>query len=216
MNDRKKNLRMLCEFLAQWHGTRFDCSGESYDSAEPHKLRDVLKWFYALCGPRLNSIIAYNHFLTEGELDTTQLPVVFCRESQGVYEWGINDLSSDPEIVGRDATPGSNWCSEEERLTGFVLQLCLFDAIMTAPFGASASWCSAQQLDRILSCWSQIALGVWRWPAYPTRFYRSAIALAVVSPNEDGFTFKCGAPDRSHLKHLSNLVDEAWEYSNLG
>lgn len=62
----------------------------------------------------------------------------FYVENQGVYRWAYQPDGPDPVVVGRSHDEDV-WVAERQRLSGFLLQVCLFEAVFSAPYSASAS-----------------------------------------------------------------------------
>jgi hypothetical protein len=64
--------------------------------------------------------------------------MVFCTESDGVFRWAYRPWESDPVVWLGTFDPDRPFPVEEpERLTGFLLQVCVQMAIWTAPCRAS-------------------------------------------------------------------------------
>ncbi len=202
------------DFVARWHGLS-PLSPTSLATSSLPDIPLVLKLFYQLCGSSLRIVVGYNNFVSDDKLLTTSLPVEICNESQGLYRWAIEDISENPRVLGRPNVAEAAWQAEGDHLCRFLLALCFHDATICAPFGASVSWCSSATAQRILSGWSEFNLAPWRWPASPTRFFGAKDALAVLTPNENGLTFICGAKRASDLDHVRPFIDKSWEYVRL-
>jgi hypothetical protein len=89
---------------------------------------------------------------------------VFYVENQSCNHWSLGDASEDPPVV-RDAS-----VVENEPLSGFALQLVLFEASMGA-----LAWSAGGQLNPLgrvptLSTMSEVPLRPWTWPNR-ARFY---------------------------------------------
>jgi hypothetical protein len=212
----REDLGALEDFVRSWHGPLSEADGYRPAELDP-RLPPPLRRFYELAG-RKQMVHSYlNSLVLPEALDLRQERVLVYVESQGVYEWAFERLDPEnPCVEGRWA--GSEaWSREEERLCAFLLQLCVFEAVSGAPFGASASWCSRDEMDAILASWKPAALRPWRWPSWPTRFYQSGSgALAVVSPNGEGFSLWCGGRTADSVGLVRPFVTKHWEHVALG
>jgi hypothetical protein len=84
---------------------------------------------------------------------------------------------------GQNSVETGTWVEGEATLSGFLIQVYLFEAIMTAPYGASASWADQETLDRVTAPLNRVPLGDWSWPAYPSRFHAGKGAFVFACPN---------------------------------
>ncbi|MDP9316577.1 MAG: hypothetical protein M3R24_37945 [Chloroflexota bacterium] len=150
------------------------------------------------------------------ELQLERNPVPFYIENQGVYLWAFERGRDNPRVLGRVNDEAAPWQAEAEQLAGFLLEVCFFETLIGAPFGASASWLSPAEVDRILQNWRPLPYGAWHWPAYPTRFYTRGGACAVVMPNGEGLTFCCGAQAQEELSFMLPYVSPDWEVCTFG
>jgi hypothetical protein len=146
----------------------------------------------------------------------------FYVENQHVYRWAYRPGEPDPVVVGQRLHTDA-WVAEQERLSGFLLQVCLFEALFTAPYSASAP-CLAPQTTAAVLGELRPVLGPWRWPAFPTVFHASDDAIAVTCPNgypdaPDGIDVMLGAQRLAPLAHLPNHIrqhPDDWEHARLG
>ena len=212
--DWSNDFRELQSFVQMWHGIRGTDSSNSPESAA-EGLPNVLAMFYELCGAHVNKVVCFHRFEPARNINLAEVPVVFCWECQGVYVWAMEDAGENPRVLGRFNEVNATWRPAGERLCRFLLQLCILDAVINAPYGASASTCDDGTLKRMLPYWSELDLAPWPFPEYPTRFYRRGDAYAVTIPNFDGFTFKCGATRGESLRFVVPFVDKSWEWVNL-
>lgn len=56
-----------------------------------------------------------------------------------MYRWAYQLGEPDPVVVGQDLGE-DGWVTEQQRLSGFLLQVCLLEAVFSAPYSASAAW----------------------------------------------------------------------------
>lgn len=199
--------RKLAGILAEWHGS---ASGVCLTN-NASSVWDLYRGIWQ----DLNRVVTYNRLLAPNELTSDDDRFLFYIESQGTCAWAFDTRSSDPSVWRQDGDRAPDWIAEEERLTGFLLQVCLFESVMAAKYGAWCSWCDPATLKSMIIPWQRISISSWRWPSYPTTFWCVQSALAVVSPNEDGYTFRCGALNQESLELIKPFLDTSWEYVKL-
>lgn len=145
--------------------------------------------------------------------------LVFYVENQGVYEWAATrGEDADATVWGRE--PGTpSWVEEEPRLSGFLIELLVFEAVWGSAHGASVAWLPSSRLPDVVRPLQQLPFGSWRWPDYPTEFYAGRDRqLAVVAPNRvpadpgDDVSVFVAAQDADALAYLDAVVDETWEH----
>lgn len=191
-------------FAYAWHGPPQLTTVE----AEPfHELPRPLSDFYRIARqwPRL---LVQNELVDPPQRKDDK--VVFYVENQGVCVWTTDVSSNDPPVWG--SHDGEDF-EEEEPLSSFLVEVAIFEAVMGAQQGASAAALEETKLDSALGGLSALTLAPWHWPEYPTRFYASDEALAVVGPNgSEWFSVIIGALTPEALAHLDGVVDERWDW----
>jgi hypothetical protein len=95
---------------------------------------------------------------------------------------------------------------EAEPLSGFLIQLVLFEAIMSAPFGASLPWWRPEAIEPLRARFRELPLGTWYWPGDPARFYGRDGALLFLSEGEA----QLAARHPRTLDFAADLVDGDW------
>jgi hypothetical protein len=103
---------------------------------------------------------------------------VFYVENQGSDDWGFTG-EADPIVVRRDGTV------ERESLSGFLIQLVLFERSMAGPFHA-AGQLSEDAWEAAIGQLMAVPLAAWRWPMDPTRFYVGDGITAHLTQEPDG------------------------------
>ena len=189
--------------------SRTACSPSAHHFAT--EIPRVLELFHQRYWPVHDQIVTFNSLVAPNALRWENGRLAFYNEAEGVYSWAVAEGADNPAVIGAFSHEPDAWTHEEERLCRFLLQMCLFEAVMGAQFGASVSWCAPDETRQLLTCWSVAPIGAWRWPSHPTRFYVRPGALAVVTPNYDGFTFKCGATDPRALDFLRGSIGSDWQ-----
>jgi hypothetical protein len=149
----------------------------------------------------------------------------FYVENQGVYRWAYRPGEPDPAVVGR-YHGADDWVAEQQRLSGFLLQVLLFEAVFSAPYSASAAWLPPAELSAVLEAGGlRPVLTPWRWPTHPTLFHASHGAIAVTSGRQRDTAGSVGADimvAARRLKPLAYLPDrirqhaDRWEHARLG
>jgi hypothetical protein len=215
-------------------------------SSGPPPLPETLRWWYQLVGKRKGMLCCQNYFLDplKLEIDADGKMVFFC-ENQGVYLWATlpaqparraqrvstkhlfddsvdepGDLLSveeDPPVWGRLNEVSKPWVEEGMKLSEFLIQVCMFELIMAAPYGASAAWADEATLKRVTNALKELPLPPWRWPEFPTRFFYGNGAFVTACPNgtfegKQGYSIWAGANTEHPLAFLKEIVDEGWEY----
>ena len=223
----ESEFKKLQKFLLQWHHLP-PIDEESVLADKPSHLGAVLYLLHNLCEGQIGKIVYNFRIVNIKDVDTFNYPFVFCHESNGACSWSIEDGSEDP-IVGWGATRSNvvwnaeekrwrgawsldPWSPEKGRLCNFLRGLFVQDAIIHAPYGASCSWCSDEDLSFILTNWEPFDICAWQWPAFPTTFYFAGDALASVSPNRGGYSFKCGTQTKGSLSFIHDNAISTWDY----
>ena len=125
-------------------------------------------------------------------------------EDQSDDDWGFTGADADPIVVRADGTV------ERERLSGFLVQLVLFERSMAGPCHAAGAL-GPDALDAAIAGLIEVPLAAWRWPMDPTRFFvgDGVVAHVTEEPGGPAWLFASGSsPDR--LRFL-RAVDAEWE-----
>ena len=174
----------------------------------------VLKRWYGWAGRR-KEIMSGQNFLKEPQglklLDDGRL--LFYVENQGVYLWSTSADGTDPPVYGRFNEEGIPWTEEGVTFSEFLIGVCLFEAIMQAPYGASAAWATKETVTKIVAVLPPLALTPWRWPSDTSRFFGHNGAFMFVAPNgEAHYSIWVGATTEAPLQFMKEVTDESWEY----
>lgn len=193
----------LRAFVAAWHDVALPEAPHSPSGLEMLAMLDEMM----RCTPHL---VVQNTVLPEEERTPVDGRVIFYVENQGVCEWATEPAGDDPPVWYRECEPGAPWQREAEPLSGFLLQLVLFEAMMGAPYGASAACVEAEVGLALEARTTPLPLGPWRWPwPYPSRFYvRSGAILHMAPLDEDRlqFAFWIGARHPRALDFAEDLA----------
>lgn len=155
-------------------------------------------------------IMVQNALVASDRLKEVDGRTTFYVENQHVCEWAFDADADDPAVWFRINDHRARWEREPEMLSGFVIQLVLFEATMCAPFGGCASWLDLAASDRLRSCFQPLPFGQWCWG--PTSFHARDGALLVMMANgDDGFTAMVAAQHPDALTCITDLVDDQWD-----
>lgn len=156
-------------------------------------------------------IMVQNALVPPDRLRDVDGRTMFYIENQHVYEWAFDADADDPAVWFRMNDHRAHWEREPETLSGFVIQLVLFEAITCAPaFGGSATCLDLAASDRLRDRFRPLPLGLWCWG--PTSFHaRDGALLAMMANGDDEFTAMVAAQHPDALTFITDLVDEQWE-----
>ncbi|MBM0259390.1 hypothetical protein [Micromonospora sp. 4G55] len=135
--------------------------------------------------------------------------VAFAAENQGVWVALIDPTDDDP-VVWYDGGPQR--LRERERLSGFLLQFALNEAVSTSPFTGFAT-VTTEMLDRFVEDLVPVPLQPMRVPGDPTRHWVAPGLVAMAADYGDsGIWLSVGSRQRSALRPLRSRLD--WEQFN--
>jgi hypothetical protein len=204
-------------FLRTWHGIP-DIREVPTTPQVPSLLARLLR----LCQSNPAICSKQNRLISPVEVGDRLL--CFYVENQGVYRWAYRPDGDDPVVLGKPSET-DDWLPEQERLTGFLLQVCLFEALFSAPYTASAAWLPAEALANVLDRGRlRPILTPWRWPENPTAFLASDGAIGITSERHEedgsvgGFDVMLAALDLEPLAYLPEIIQrhgDHWEHARL-
>ncbi|WP_328375534.1 hypothetical protein OHQ88_13320 [Micromonospora zamorensis] len=135
--------------------------------------------------------------------------VVFAAENQGVWVALIDPTDDDP-VVWYDGGPER--LRERERLSGFLLQFALNEAVSTSPFTGFAT-VTTEVLDRFVEDLVPVPLQPMRVPGDPTRHWVAPGLVAMAADyGESGIWLSVGSRQRSALGPLRSRLE--WDQFN--
>jgi hypothetical protein len=200
---------VLARFLEQWHGIRLLPGGPA---GLPPGLARVLG-----AVERHPELSPQNYLYAPYEEGHGLL--VFASEREGAYEWAYQPGEVDPKVWGRwllDRPGGSDWTPESERLSGFLLQFVLFEAITGAPWWVQYPAARPGLVTVALGPLRPV-LGTWRWPGPDATFHAADDTLAFTCGNPatpcigQGLTdVTLAARDPAALDHLAGVTADGW------
>ncbi|MGC1214333.1 MAG: hypothetical protein WA890_24125 [Micromonospora sp.] len=181
--------RALQSFLTAWY------ADVPVAPATPHgaamKLPPPLLAFHDIAAG-CEEILGRQHFidpLDEIEYLDDEALVVFAAENQGVWVALIDPTDDDP-VVWYDGGPER--LRERERLSGFLLQLALNEAVSTSPFTGFAT-VTPESLDRFVEDLVPVPLQPMRVPGDPTRHWVApGLVVTAADYGESGIWLSVG------------------------
>ncbi|GAB1691782.1 hypothetical protein KRM28CT15_35850 [Krasilnikovia sp. M28-CT-15] len=198
----------LSGFLASWYA---DVPASPPPHQAPTGLPEPLRAFYEIAAQkpviygRQNEIYRPDRLrLTGSDEDPTR--VVFAVENQGAWEKSIDPTDDDPVVWDESEEE-----PEAERLSGFLLQFALAEAVFSAPFTGGAS-ITGEQLERFAERMTPVPLRPATFPAEHTRFYVAPGLVAMAYP-DDGVQLSVASRQRSALRDLRD-VGFGWDNFN--
>jgi hypothetical protein len=171
-------LAAIDAFLAEWFGPRRKGHGLSpppgrdWNECFP---RAMARW-YANHGARTD-VFRFNQIARpddEWDPEPTAPPKrhrrLFMLENQAVYVWAYSLAKADDPVVSICLNEAhGTWMREDERLSAFLLQACIFECVMAGYQGAH--FISPDDAARMTDVLPRLPLGAWRFPGYPGTFH---------------------------------------------
>jgi len=198
----------LADFIQRWYGITADKANGNIGATD---LPPVLSQLYNCYGNDLNKLFKINKIFRSDELVSKEGQLDFFIENQGAYIWQTRTCDENPKVFISENVKPRQWLLEKEQLCGFLYQMLLFEAITSSIYHFMTTWVSDKKLDMIIEKWIVAPFKPMRWPAYPAQFYYTQNALALIFPNESGFTFQCGSNKLGALEFMHEYVDNTWE-----
>ncbi|MEV5827566.1 hypothetical protein AB0L25_18545 [Spirillospora sp. NPDC052242] len=201
--DRAAALQMFTE---GWHPAPFS-------KPEPSTVTDVpttLAEFYRLAHGRPHVLGVQNSIRPPGELRTDHEGLLkFGLESQGGFVWAL-DTSEDDPVVWTIEDPTCRH-RERERLSGFLIQFSLYEAVMSSSYRAWTDWVPWPVAHRLTGTLRRVPLRTWMWPLFQTSFYVAPglIIETTDDPEDEQCQISAGAAHHSVLRPFADL-DIPW------
>lgn len=193
----------LAEFIERWYGRR--AAGMPVKSmVGPPLLRKLLGALAT--GPE---VFRQNHLVSLSELAIEGGKVVFLVENQAACLWATEPEGEDPKVWYRNNEEGEPWIEEPQRLSGFLIQAVLFEAILNAQFGAYAIALPDNLVGAILDRVKPLARERWNWNG--ARFFARDGALVMTMKNNGANDVWLAARTPFALSCFEDLVSEEWD-----
>ncbi len=179
--SRADRWRLLDEMIGRWFPVEDERAGippEELDRAEnrlgvrlPAAFRE---WHERYGGLAARVWSLQDSFLPPSGLVIEHDALVFCRENQGVVQWGIglDELSSEDPAVLLSSTSGRDWAVEADSTSGFALQFAALNAKFSSmPFYFANGEATEEACRAVDNALPRLPLPDLHWPVAPTRFY---------------------------------------------
>jgi hypothetical protein len=172
----------LERFVARWYGPLPEpASWRNADLSCP----PALQHWYALS--RRAPLTSQNDVLERQRLTPGEDGmVVFYVENQGVWLWAYDPADGDdPQVHERENEYGIAWTPSGSRLSEFLLQVAVFEAVLGAEHAAATYWSTPSQARTILAGLSPMPMAHWSWPHPGHHFYVGEDLMALAGPAVD-------------------------------
>ena len=175
-------LTELHGFLVGWYGPPPHSQGGP--EPEDDRLPQPLASWHRMAGLWGRPLARQNHVRTVNELTREDNKVVFYVENQGVWLWAYEEVGEDPIVFDRENERRTRWESTRTRLSRFVYELTVFEAVLSADECATAVDLTHEQLDRIVERLRPVDMVPWRWPGPEHRLWIGDGLLAFAGVND--------------------------------
>ncbi|MGN9837370.1 hypothetical protein ACTMTI_04510 [Nonomuraea sp. H19] len=197
--DRATALRL---FIESWHPL---FHADAVPTTPSVRVPAALAALYRLAQGRPHALGVQNFICPATELRTDADGLLeFGHENQGCFVWSLDPSQDDPTVWTID-DPAYRY-AERERLSGFLLQFSLYEAMVDAPYHAWSGPVPTPIGCELTSTLHRVPLKTWMWLQYRTSFY--VAPGLIVSVNDDDEKGECrisfGAAHRSLLRPLAN------------
>jgi hypothetical protein len=199
----KERWDTLVGFVERWHGKPLGVPIETSATIGPSLLRKLLG-----VQSVVPEIVQQNELVRPDELALEDGKVVFLVENQGVCRWATEPEGEDPRVWYQNSGEDT-WLEEPERLSSFLIQMVLFEAILNTRFGAFAIALPADTVQSVLSRVTPLAGGRWNWLG--ARFFARDGALVMTMENDGACDVWLAASRPLALSRFEDLVTEEWE-----
>ncbi|MFE1203674.1 hypothetical protein ACFW5V_18500 [Streptomyces sp. NPDC058762] len=204
----------LEQFVTGWYPAAGQPPSPPSVPAGSRSLPDGLQQLYLLAEQRPDALGRHNHILPWHEVRSDPLGelLVFGVENQGCFYWGLpwtwDEPEDDPTVWFREYDDKP--VTEQEPLSGFLLQFSLFEAAMSAGYVGFADSLSDREVQQLTGPLQQVPLRCF-WPRTRIRFYVAPGLVLYVSDalNDGKFDLWAGATHRSALLALPEF-DAEW------
>lgn len=195
-----ERMNALSIFLERWFGISGPPSEARIQGPAP------LRLLHGLLGDRKASIFDHNH-LPDPEVAHDKL--VFYVENQGCCTWATEASGEDPPVYARIE---DSWALEHSSLSGFLIQMLIFEAVLFAPHSAEHPSLSLRALGRLQRRLPLLPLA--EWPVSGVQFFgsrgvlgiavRGGIGFETAGPNERAV--RLGAVDHVCFEPLEAMI----------
>lgn len=218
VHEHLATLRRLAEY---WHGPCQPGDGLTEEELRGKPIPYPLRWWYQLAGRRKAIMSGQNILVELEELQVDKAGwLQFYNENQYCYQWATTLDGDDPPVFGRD-NDGDPWTPEGMVLSVFLIEVCMFEATIKAPYGGCTVCLDNAVLSKIMARIPRMPVAPWRWPG-KTYFYAGNGAFMFSAPNGEykgkpASSVWIGAKSEQPLAFLKPIVNEnpSWDFLSL-
>ncbi len=198
-------LHALETFVERWYRVSLEATPEPHaETIGPPILHRLLELARAV--PHL---FQHNELVPAESLELDDSRVTFLIENQAVCSWATEAGGEDPRVWYRNNEPDEPWIEEPVRLSRFMVQAVVFEAVLGARFGGQATAIPPQTLTAIRTRLAPIGGEAWSWCG--ARIYARDGALALVTESHGQADLFLAAITPHALTPFMDLVDENWD-----
>jgi hypothetical protein len=196
----------LIAFVERWYGKPVDQAAIVVQTKlGPPLVRKMIGLHAAV-----PEVMQHNHLVQPDELELEEGKVVFLVENQAVCLWATEPAGEDPIVWYRNNVQGEPWIEEPERLSGFLIQAVLFEAILHARFGASGTALPGETVRAILAQVAPLGNGRLNWGG--ARFFACDGALVMIMGDDGASDVWLAARTPLALSRFEGLADDRWDH----
>jgi hypothetical protein len=185
----------------------------------------ILREWYRRVGCA-TSVFRQNSILEPAEVQESDGLLVFYSENQAVWEVATELEGDDPPVWMRENDAGASWEPLGPRLSEFLLQAVLLEAVFCAPYGASVAWLAPAKMEMLRGEAVPLPCPPWNAAPFTAEFHTRHGAIVVGGPNPppaaldeggdcDAYSVWIGGRTETAVAFARSMVDETWEYVAL-
>jgi hypothetical protein len=200
-------LAVLRQLVEYWRGPLRSSDGFSAAEIGDRSLPQPLRWWLSVAGRRTD-IFQQNFILGLAKpfaLRMADDKLVFYVENQGVWQVATQPEGEDPPVWARINESAEPWVVQETTLSIALIHAFVLEAILNAPYGATASCVGREIVDWLAGQVADVPVPGFRLMGLPSRLLAAGGAFAVVFQYEnlEEFDVYVGAKTEQALGFLA-------------
>ena len=196
--------KALTAFVERWYGVSV---GDVPQIESARQAPPLLRKMLAL-NAALPHLMQQDHLVGPEVLSVEDGKVVFLYENQSVCFWATEPEGEDPRVWYRENDVRALWLEEPERLSSFLVQMVVEEAVLTAPCGAHQPALPAATVQPFLARVTPLWTTRWNWGG--ARFFAGQGALMMTMENQGDVDVFLAARTTEALARFDDLVTEDW------